>query len=400
MNSETKATRIAIAASISEVGNSLRQLVMALAIFSVQSSVRNLATAEVVETCGVILMMLIAPFFIDRISKKRALVVGDLSGFLTALILFSAVSIGRLSILYVGAFLMTFVGSFHSTCLNNVTVSYSTSGGSSVRRLLSKLQSFVLVGSLVGLIGASIFLPHVSFKWFFLVDALSFIVSGFLAWTVVRSESTGFDRAPNKIVSYGQLLSEWGQGFQFIKATPRLRFIVCGNLFSSLSYGIFEAVSVGHQKSVIGLSDAMVSIARVFTRSSALLGSFFMMKWSSNHKSKDGKSLIVLGGLSTAFGLLMMPFQFVGSYFTGLAGYNFGLSVTNPTLSASLSEVTPPEMLGRVSMARGLIIYGAVLAGNILVATGLAIFSTGQLLVAAGCLTVLAMSVFRTGMKD
>ncbi|MEK7397819.1 MAG: hypothetical protein AAB116_12880, partial [Candidatus Poribacteria bacterium] len=118
---KSPARNLAVARAFSEIGNSFRYIALPLGILSIHNKADDLALAEILETLGFFASGVIAPFFIDRVLKIRALVISDLLSLLVTVIMVIGIYLQSLEILFPACFAMTFMDTFYSSSLSAVT---------------------------------------------------------------------------------------------------------------------------------------------------------------------------------------------------------------------------------------------------------------------------------------
>ena len=237
LNAEQKYQQLARARGLSEVGNSLRQVILALAILSVRQKQEDLFFSEVLESSGYLLMSILAPFFIDQVRKLRALIVADVLCLLNAFLLIFAVTQKNITLLFVGSFFMTFIASLYSSVLFAVTTNYSGSETQHIRRSLGYLQRNVLIGGLVGLLGATFVIPKLPLFFFLVLDAATFLISSSWIFCVTRkdlgNEQSKRKRFENFRTYFSGLWLEWREGLKSVTRNSELlkvfvmNFIIC-----------------------------------------------------------------------------------------------------------------------------------------------------------------------------
>lgn len=368
---EQKYQSLAQARGVSEIGNSVRQVILALAILSVRSRQQDLFLAEVLESCGFFLMSILAPFFIDQVRKLRALIWSDILCLGNALLLIVGVSHRNLTLLLVGSFLMTFIASLYSSVLYAVTASYTGTDKHLIRAGLSYLQRNILIGGLVGLLATSLSLSHLPLVTFLIFDAGTFLVSSFWIFLVTRKDLSNEVSRRRKFVSLGdyllELMREWNEGFGKVLSTPDLRRIFGANFLICYGYGILESSVVSTQKLVLGFSHGLVTFSRALNRLSAIGGTMLVSKWSKNDQKKGSREVLRFGFKISFVGTALMVIPQTLAFISANTFYNLGWSTISPTLGAAVAAKTPAHLLGRVQAFRSLVINLSILLGNLTV---------------------------------
>jgi len=366
---EHKYQNLAHARMLSEVGNSIRQVVLALAILGVRDRQQDLFIGEVLESCGFFVMSMLAPFFIDQVRKIRALIIADVLGVANAGILIIGVSTQSLEVLWVGSFFMTMISSLYGSVLFAVTTGYAGAEKHMIRLGLTYVQRSILIGALVGLLGVSMSVKFMPLVAFLAIDALSFLVSSYWIFRVTKHDLQNEKSRRGKFESLSSYLQkmgrEWKEGFDFVRKSRDLRRAFAINFISCFGYGVLESSVVSTQKLFLGFSDGLITLSRAFNRVASIAGTVLLSRWSrEKHKKTSGEILafsVTLSTLGTAAMLIPSAPFFVASN----AVYNFGWTKLNPTLGAMIAANSPHSFLGRVQSFRSLVVNLSILLGNV-----------------------------------
>ena len=369
--------KILWARGTSEVGNAIRQAILALAILGINNNPQNLFTAEVLETIGVLTMMLLGPLFIDRVNRKKSLVFADLFCVANSLFLFWGATIESLPIMLIGSYFTTFFSSFYRSSLNALASEGGEGKIDNVRYGLGMIQISILIGALVGLIGTSVAIPRLPLQYFFLIDAMTFIVSSSIIFGIKTKD-------PSPLEKLTKPWNDWLEGFTSSWSDKSVKAIMISGIFGGIAYGIFESSSVVHLKEVVQLSDSWVTASRAFNRLGAIAAILFMF-WIGKRNSKfSGNFWIFVGGGMTFASFFLMSFSSPITYLAAGAIMVAGMSIINPALSAVIGSTISPKVLGRVFTFYSLATYIGVLVGNVFMAIGGVNLGTPSCLIIAG----------------
>lgn len=368
---QQKYLALARARGLSEIGNAVRQAILALAILSIRNKQEDLFLSETLESCGYFAMSFVAPFFIDRMRKTRALIYSDILSLLNSALLIAGVLSNSLFLLFLGSFLMTFLSSLYSSSLYAVTAKYAGGEMRDLRIGLSYLQRNVLIGALIGLLATSVALPHLPLVSFLIFDAVTFLLSSVWIYWVAKDDLASEVARRPKFASYrafiGGLMREWQEGLVGTLAMPSLQKILLGNVLTCFGYGVLESSVVSTQKLVLGFSHSLVTATRAVNRVTAIGGSVFVGKFSKKKRDWSTRRFLFLGSVISAIGTAMMTIASTPLFVTSNAFYNFGWSFLNPTIGAHVAQQIPESLLGRVQAFRSLLINLSILLGNVAV---------------------------------
>jgi hypothetical protein len=396
---EQKSRSIARARGISEIGNSIRQVILALAILSIRERPEDLFLGEVLESSGYLAMSLIAPFFIDRLKRLKSLVIADVFSLLNTVLLILAVLWRSLPLLWLGSFFMTFIASFYGSTLYAVTAQYSGAEKREVRLGLSFLQQNILIGALIGLLGTSFALPKLPLEYFLLFDAVTFLFSSIWIFKITRYDLLGEENRPFRYKSFSAFFKglwlEWREGFQGALRSTALRRLLLGNCMTCFAYGIFESAVVSTQKMNLGFSDSLVTLSRALNRVSAIGGTYFVTRFSQRHRSWTGRRLLVVGTGLASVGTALMSVASTPFFIGSNIFYNFGWSFLNPTVGSELAHEAPRDLLGRVQAFRSLLIHLSILLGNVAVLLLSVWLDTQKFFLLTSCFLLIAIFLWR-----
>lgn len=393
-------TQIAYARAVSEVGNSLRYIALPLGIVAVRNRAEDLAIAEVLETLGFIISGLLAPFFIDRVSKIRALVFSDLLSLLATAAMVAGVYFSSLAILFPASFAMTFMDTFYANSLSAVTADLSAPGQNgntrSMIRGFSRLQLYTLIGGFIGSLFGAKAVSILPLWGLLALDSATFLGSSIWIFRIARQIPAGAPRpdSHNASTSLRTFLKdsakEWRDGLTAaVSDANRFKHIISQGLIG-IAHGLLSATVIGHYKTTLGVSNSMVALAQVNNRIWSFAGAAYVFRTRFGAKALvfTGAGLMTLGYT----GMIFAPFVlFLGAY--GLQ--QFGNALVAPTNRAlSLSDANP-EIRGRVATFRGLVIDAGVLAGNSLALLLIATGGTRWGFATAGICMVTAFLIYR-----
>jgi MFS family permease len=353
--------RLWSAQTISQFGSQITVLALPLAaILVLDASAFEVAALTTVEWTPWLLFSLPAGAWVDRLPRRRVLLLTDLGRAAVlvsipvvyafdALTLWQLYGVGFLT----GTLTVFFEVSYVAYLPSLVERSQLAEGNSKLEttRSVALLGGPGLGGLLVKAFGAPVAI---------LADAISFVGSA-LFLVAIRGREVVRPRADGT-----RLVAEVGEGIRFVLGHPLMRpsmtFIASSNFFYNVIFGIllvYAVRSLGLDAAEIGLAFTLGNVgvlagAVLATRISRLLG--------------VGRT-IVLSAFMLGWPLLLMPLP-QGSYVlpvfvavfavTGFAGV-----ITN-VVGVSLFQATTPDRLqGRATASRRLVNFGAVPLGSL-----------------------------------
>jgi len=353
--------RLWSAQTISQFGSQVTMLALPLtAILVLDASAFQVAALTTVEWLPWLLFSLPAGVWVDRLPRRKVLVVTDL-GRAAALVsipivyAFDALTLGQLyAVGFVAGTLTVFFELGYTAYLPAlVERSQLAEGNAKVEttRSVAQLGGPALAGQLVQLFSAPAAI---------LADAISFLGSALFLGLIRRGEEVQ-PRAQDTRVR-----TELAEGIRFVLKHPYMRpsmgFVASANLFYNVMFGIFlvyavrsldlDAARIGLLFTIsnVGvLAGALLAtrIGRLLGVGPTLVGTAFMLGWPL--------LLIPLVEGSWVFPVLVAVFTVTG--FSGV--------VTN-VVGVSLFQATTPDRLqGRAAGARRLVNLGTVPLGSL-----------------------------------
>ena len=338
------------------------------AILVLHASAFEVAALTTVEWAPWLLFSLPAGAWVDRLARRRVLIVADLgraAALLSVPVGYSldALTIGQLyAVAFVAGTLTVFFDLAYVAYLPSLVERRRLGEGN------AKLETTRSAGQLAGPGLAGLLVQAFSAPVALLADAISFVASALFLGAIRRREE------PRPRGERQHLAAEVKEGIGFALRHPLMRpsvaFLASSNFFYSVMFGIFLVYAVrslGFTAGEVGLVFTLANIsvvagALLATRLGRLLGtgpaivlSAFMLGWPL--------LFVPLVPSSVAFPV------FVGVF--ALTGF-FGVTIN--VLAVSLAQaITPDRLQGRAAASRRLLVLGSVplgsLAGGALAAT-------------------------------
>ena len=351
------------AQAISQLGTQVTLLALPLAaILVLDASATKVALLGAVEVLPFLLFALPAGVWVDRLPRRPILVVTDLAraAALASIPLAYALDALTLPHLYVVAFVSGVLTVFFD-------VSYLSYLPSLVERnrlgdANSKLEATRSAAQVAGPGAAGVLVGTITAPVAILVDAVSYVVSAFLAWRI-----RGPDRREAQTTPRARLWPELREGLGYVLGHPYLRPItlVTGgwNLFAFVGFGIFLVYMVrplGLSPEVVGL---LITLGSVGSIVGALVAGRVVNRFGM------GPTLICAGIVSSASFVLVplaprdVPEPFVLA--SMLVGSFLGM-VYNVTQLTFRQAITPERLQGRMNAVVRFMYWGPQPAGFVL----------------------------------
>ncbi|SFC70924.1 Major Facilitator Superfamily protein [Bacillus sp. OV322] len=170
--------------SFSDMCSLMEMLVMNSVIFSETGSTAWLAAVLSARVCGGILSSMVSGILADRCSRRQIMIYSDL---IRGVIILTLCFFSSPFLLLSGAFLMGIFTSFFSVSFNaEIPQIFGEEKVVKIRSLLSRLSAISMV---IGFFGAAILAEVLNPRGIFVIDALSFFLSGTALLNIKWSES-------------------------------------------------------------------------------------------------------------------------------------------------------------------------------------------------------------------
>lgn len=383
-------TKFWVGQTISNLGSSFTQWAVPLLVFQLTHSALNLGVATAATFLPYLLFGLLIGAWMDRVDRKRAMIVLDA---INALVIFSiplVAQFGHLTVWWIYA--VTFIQStvFIAFSSGEFAAIPSLVGKDDLVRANGRIQATFSAAQVAGPLLAGLLLSLMPLAWVMSVDAASFAVSA-VSLALIRgsfNSSDGEERDPTTI------LHDVREGLRYVLSHPVLRNIslmmalinfVGASTFAQLVLFATERLDASERQ--IGVLFAAGSAGIVVT---GLLAGRLNKRFGFTTLAMT--SLMVMGAFTIAFSatrsfLLALPFWAAAS----------GLGILFNINTGSLRQaIVPNHLLSRVLSIAGVLAWSAIPAGALL--GGWIVSSTDNvaaLYAGIGITTILIAAFFR-----
>lgn len=348
--------------SVSELGSQVTILALPLAaVLVLHASTFQVGLLTTAGFAAFLLVGLPAGAWVDRMRRRRVMIVADIIRALTLVSIPVAYGLGVLTLgqLYVVAFVTGAASVFFDVAY----MSYLP-GLVELDSLVdanARLQVSVSLAQVGGPSVAGLLIGALSAPVAFAADAASFAVS-VLSLAAIRQHEPAPERAGRR-----GLRAEIAEGLAFVVRQPILRMIAgctsTANLFNSGVFAItvvFLVRQVHLHASTIGLLTSAGAIGGVIGGLTAAQ----LRRWLGSAR------VILLSLLTTAPFALLIPLTFGGPglAFFGVATFvtSFGTVVYNVNQASFRQLLCPPPLLGRMNATMRFIVWGTLPIGGLL----------------------------------
>lgn len=233
-------------------------------------------------------------------------------------------------------------------------------GPANVSEATTLLQSTDTTTQVIGPAVAAAVLTRVAAPFLYVITAVTGVLSALAAWSIHASEPRA------KTVQHPPFRQSLGAGFSFIRRHPVLRVFMVTNGMINTGAGVFATLIVLVALEDFALSASSYALAGSIGATGGILGSLIAM--SIRDRVGAIRTILVCYCLLPLAGLIL-PLGYVvsapGAVFVAGTTFSFGLLVVVSSISAAglRAEVTPPDMMGRVSSAHRFVSLGAMPVG-------------------------------------
>ncbi|HEV2457205.1 MAG TPA: MFS transporter [Ktedonobacterales bacterium] len=350
--------------TFSNLGTSFTLFALPLLVYQLTKSPLNLAIATAADMLPYLLFGLLIGAWVDRVDRKRLMIVTDLTRAAVIASIPLMYSLGHLTVVWIYgvAFVHATLGIFFNSAefaaipsLVSQDDLVAANGRIQASYSAAQVMGPVLAGALL----AGAMVARMPVPALMLFDAASFLLSVF-SLTLIR---TSFNQAETT-GERKHILRDVVDGLRYVLRHPVLR-----NISAMMALVNFVGVTVNAQLVLFATKQLHASYAQVawlYSAGSAgvvvmgLLAGFFRKRWSFSQVALG--ALMVNGLLTLAFALT--PIYWVGLVLWGLTG---GLGILFNINTGSLRQaIVPNHLLGRVISIASVLAWSAIPLGSLL----------------------------------
>jgi MFS family permease len=371
--------------TLSNLGTSFTQLALPLLVFKLTSSALNLAITTAVEFVPYLLFGLLIGAWVDRVNRKRLMILTDCLRAAAIASIPAAYSLHILTVewIYVVGF------------INSTLAIFFTSGEfAAIPSLVSqddlvtangRIQASYSAAAILGPLLAGALIALVAVPVFMLFDAASFLIS-VITLLLIRAS---FNRGDARDRAQQHILRDVADGLRYVLRHPVLR-----NISAMMALVNFVGATTGTQlvlfaKAQLGASDAQFA----FLNAASSAGVVVLSLSAGLLRKRWSFSRVALGALMLN-GACILAVALTHVYWLALAlwGLAGGLGILFNINTGSLRQaIVPNHLLGRVISIAGVLAWSAIPLGAIL--GGYAIQRTGNVALVYGAIGVLTILI-------
>jgi len=355
--------------TISNLGSSFTAFALPLLIYKLTGSALNLAFATAATFLPYLLFGLVIGAWVDRLNRKRLMIVVDLINALMIASIPLLATLGLLSVWWIYA--VGFIGS-------TIGIAFQSAEFAAIPSLVNqdnlvaangRIQASYSAAAVIGPLLAGVLVAFMPLYDILVFDALSFVVSALSLALVRRGFNT--ETPSERTTSIRQDVME---GLRYVIGHPVLR-----NISLMMALVNFVGSTVNTQLVLFAQQRLQASDAQVgYLYSAGSVGIVLLSLAAGLLRKRWSFSTVALGALM-ASGIVQMIFSLITGYWVALVLWALysGLGILFNINTGSLRQaIVPNHMLGRVMSIAGVLAWSAIPIGTFL--GGLAIDKTGN----------------------
>lgn len=374
--------------TISNFGSSISQFALPLLVFKLTGSALNLAIAGALAFVPYLLFGLIVGAWVDRLDRKRLMVVTDV---LRAAVIASVALAYIFGVLSVG---WIYAAGFLSSTLS---IFFNSAEFAAIPTLVEtddlvtangRIQASFSAATVAGPFVAGLAIALMPISGLFFADAATFLVSAFSILLIRRSFNSVGGRPPSR-----HIVADVMEGLRYVFGHPVLRNI-------SLMMAVVNFVASGAYAEVVLFAKVRLSandteVGWVF--SAGGIGVVILGLCAGPLRKRLPFSRVALGALILG-GVALIAMSQLRSYWPAIVlwGAFAGLgALFNINTSSLRQAIVPNHLLGRVISVAGVLAWSAIPLGTL--TSGFLIHATGRvatIYLGMGILCVLIPAAF------
>jgi MFS family permease len=334
-----------------------------LAVQTLEATEWQMGSLTAAETAAFLVIGLPTGAWVDRMRKRRVLIVADLVRALALGVVVVATLLGHgsMPLLYAGALVISAASVFFDVAHQSYVPGLV--GLEHIGEGNAKLQSTQSVAQVVGPALGGVLLRVVSAPVLIGVNAVTYLVSAFAVGRIRQVET--LPPAEHR----RSLRTEIAEGLGFVLRHRLLRRIVACTSIGNLAGSITGALSVLYIVRELGLDEAALGTVLSASAIGGLLGALSaekIQRWVGEARLIPLSAIVwtPAAALTPLAAILPLPPQAV--LITGGLTFYFAVVVYNVAQVTFRQRVCPPALLGRMNASVRFIVWGSMPIGGLL----------------------------------
>ncbi len=378
---------------ISQIGDSFTFLALLITVNRLTGSTASMGVMMISLTLPQLVFSFLAGVLVDRMDRKKIMIVSDLLRAILVLAFLSVRSAEQVYVFYIVGFLVSTVSVFFwpaktamiPRIVEGEAKLLSANALSQTIRVAAMLIGPALAGFVIASLGASVA---------FVVDSVTFLASAFAIMTI----TTGGQTRDEERVGVGMIWRRFSEGVTYMLHDGTVLGIIVTLLVALLGVGAIEVLFVPYLQGEFGIGPEGLGFVQTAQGLGMLLGSVVIGNLASRFRLTRIVALCIAAlGLAVAACGLVSQFVFIliGLFVAGLA-----LAPLNAALNTLMQITVPDEKLGRV----GSVVDTTMTLSYLISMSGAAFladaFGMRAVFVASGIITTLSVLPALTMMQE
>ena len=323
---------------VSTIGNGLTDLAATILVYRLTGSALSVGLMLIAAAAPSFLLGLLAGVVVDRVDRKRVMIVADIVRAALVLLIPLLLPFG-IGWLYALVALSQCANQFFEPAHDSVVPELANEDDLEAANALMQISS--AGSSMIGFAGAGIIAALLPIEWAFYIDAGTFLVSMVCVWLMRVAR-----HAPDTSASLAGVLTDLRQGARVLFNSPALRALFSANVPVFFGLGLINALLLPYATRVLHATTIQYGLMEGFSLAGFVVASLLLAGLSRRLAQGQwlviswlGMSLSVLVMILTASPLVAIIINFVSGMFN---------SPSTVARQVIIANNTKPETRGRV----------------------------------------------------
>lgn len=355
--------RLWVGDALGQLGAQLTMLALpVLAVQHLKATEWQMGLLSAAETAAFLVIGLPVGAWVDRMRKRRVLIVADLvrAAALTVVVAGTALGHGSMLLLYAGASVISVASVFFD--VSHQSYVPGLVGLDHIGEGNAKLQATQSVAQMVGPAVGGALLRVVTAPALIAVNAVTYVVSA-----VAVGRIRAVEELPHRSTRR-PLRVEIAEGLTFVLRQPLLRRIVActaiGNFFNTITTALVALYALRY----LGLDEAGYGTVLSGAAVGGVLGAVLadrLMRWIGEARVIPLAALLWLPSAAMTPLAAVLPLPALPVLILGGAAFSFSVVVYNVAQVSFRQRVCPPALLGRMNASVRFIVWGTLPIGSL-----------------------------------
>ena len=367
---------------LSQIGDSFVLVAILFVINTLTDSPLALGVLAVVATLPQLLLGLVGGVFVDRLDRKRVMIVTDIIRGLAVLTLVLIDRSDQLYILYIVSFVMATAGVFFNPARNAIIPSIVS--GEVLLTANALMQANQIIAVILGASIAGLVVGWLGPASAFVFDSFTFTVSAVAIATMTIPSVNSDSGKTNSRVIWNQLV----EGLLFIRHSSPLLHAIITTAVATLGFGAIVVLGIVYLDEVLGMGAEGLGFLYAVQGLGVVIGGVMIGHFASRVRTN-----LIVGGCMVSLGLAIIAFAVAPSYplvLVAVAIIGLSIVAARAALVTLTQVLVPNEKLGRVESAVTMVIGASTSASMALSGLFGDLIGVQAVFIAAGIITIVA----------